>query len=407
MKVESKSIKWTLTAVAAAAVLAAVSCKGMKEEGMDIGSTVLIYIAADNNLAPNARQNIEDIISSGAVPEYFDDGEGDVLLVYADISGEVPVLMRLSRDRYGEILKETVKEYDADQNSMSDSVMHQVLSYAAALFPSEHNGLVLWSHGTGWLPEGFYSNPVTGSGGTAVPMNMAEDPFAACVKSFGADGKEEMDIKDLVRALPVHYSYILFDACLMGGVEVAYELRGSCDYFLGSAAEILAAGMPYMKVTECLMDGRRPALEDLCRLYYEHYADKGATIALVDTRALDNLASACRDVFESGAGMIPFLDMDDIQRYFRGDRHWFYDLDDLISRLAVPEQYVVFTSALDAAVLYKKSTPVFTVSTGWSSDSFPIKTFSGLSTYVPNPENSYLDEYYCTLSWNKAVRMVR
>ena len=33
MKVESKSIKWTLTAVAAAAVLAAVSCKGMKEEG--------------------------------------------------------------------------------------------------------------------------------------------------------------------------------------------------------------------------------------------------------------------------------------------------------------------------------------------------------------------------------------
>ena len=157
MKVESKSIKWTLTAVAAAAVLAAVSCKGMKEEGMDIGSTVLIYIAADNNLAPNARQNIEDIISSGAVPEYFDDGEGDVLLVYADISGEVPVLMRLSRDRYGEILKETVKEYDADQNSMSDSVMHQVLSYAAALFPSEHNGLVLWSHGSAnytlWTPD--------------------------------------------------------------------------------------------------------------------------------------------------------------------------------------------------------------------------------------------------------------
>ena len=74
MKVESKSIKWTLTAVAAAAVLTVVSCKGMKEEGMDIGSTVLIYIAADNNLAPNARQNIEDIISSGAVPEYFDDG---------------------------------------------------------------------------------------------------------------------------------------------------------------------------------------------------------------------------------------------------------------------------------------------------------------------------------------------
>ena len=408
MKTAIKSMKCKfLAAVTAAAVLPFVSCTEIGEDEMRIDSTVLVYIAADNNLESYARQNIEDIVTSGAVPEYFDSGKGSVLLVYADIRNETPVLMRLSRDRYGEVLKETLVEYDEDQNSMSDSVMNEVLSYAASLFPSERNGLVLWSHGTGWLPDGFYSNPVYGSGVSQALMQVEEDPFAAFVKSFGSDGGSEMDVRDLVRALPVHYSYILFDACFMGGIEVAYELRGCCDYFLGSAAEVLAEGMPYDRITGFLMDGRRPALEELCSAYYEKYMDRGATIALVDTRALDNLASVCRDVFDSAADIIPILNMNDMQGYFRGSKHWFYDLDDLISKLAGPEQYETFAGAMEEAVLFKQATDVFMVSSGFGSDSFAIKTFSGLSTYVPNPENSYLNEYYRTLAWNRAVRMVR
>ena len=211
-----------LSATAVLLALSAVSClDNQGSNDMRIGRTVLIYIAADNNLASFARQNLEDI-KNGGLPQYFDEGSGDVLLVYADIRGETPKLMRLSSGRPGEVYEEVLMEYDQEQDSMSDSVMNAVLSYADALFPSDYRGLVLWSHGTGWLPEGFYSNPVEDSDGGIVPMQLAEDPFAAYVKSFGSDGSSEMDIRDLAEALPVHYSYILFDACLMGGVEVAY-----------------------------------------------------------------------------------------------------------------------------------------------------------------------------------------
>ena len=140
----------------AAAVALTVSCEQVQGPEMKIGKTVLIYMAADNDLASFARKNLEDI-KDGYLPEFFNEGNGDVLLVYTDIRGETPKLIRLSAGRPGEVYEEVLVEYEEDQNSMSDSVMNAVLSYAAELFPSENAGLVLWSHGTGWLPKGYYT----------------------------------------------------------------------------------------------------------------------------------------------------------------------------------------------------------------------------------------------------------
>lgn len=391
----------------AVAAVSAVSCSlGGTQPDMDIGNTLLVYIAADNNLASNAERNIQDIMS-GDVPYYFNDGTGDVLLVYADISGENPRLMRISKDAYGVVNQEILVEYD-QHDSLSDSVMNAVLSYAVRLFPSSEHSLILWSHGTGWLPEGYYSNPYTaGADGQAVPMIMEEDPFAQYVKSFGQDRSSgtEMDIKDLAEALPTHYRYIMFDACLMGGVEVAYELRNSCDYFVASAAEVLAAGFPYKDIIGDLVDGSLSALKDVCDAYYDCYSDDGATVAVVDAQSLERLAASCKEILRKGGReRIPELDMDSIQGYFRGNRSWFYDLEDVMDRLAPDDTMREnFMNALNSTVVYKRATDAFVLG---GYEQFSIETFSGLSTYVPNPENSVLEEYYRTLAWNQAVGMV-
>lgn len=372
---------------------------------MQIGHTLLIYIAADNNLAYNAERNIQEIMA-GDVPAYFNEGSGDVLLVYADIRGEKPRLMRISKDAYGAVSQEVLVEYEP-QNSLSDSVMGSVLAYAAGLFPSQENSLVLWSHGTGWLPEGYYSNPtVVGADGQAVPVGVSEDPYAGYVKSFGADGGYEMDIKDLADALPVHYRYILFDACLMGGVEVAYELKEKCDFLVVSAAEVLAAGFPYRQAIGDMMDGSMASLQSVCDKYCDYYSEDGATVALIDAGSLDRLAVTCREIFRNGGvDSIPNLDMSLLQGYFRQNRHWFYDLDDFMTRIA-PDEVLLedFRNALAMSVVYKRATEDFVLG---GIVQFPIKTFSGLSTYVPNPENPVLDDYYRTLAWNQAVMMVR
>lgn len=398
-----KSLKTAALLLFSAAVMLTASCSKIDTGEMNIGRTLLIYIAADNNLAANAENNIHDIMA-GDVPYYFNEGGGDVLLVYADIRGEKPRLMRISKDAYGAVNQEILMEYE-DQNSLSDSVMRSVLSYAAELFPSSEHSLVLWSHGTGWLPEGYYGNPYSAQAGQAVPLSVDEDPFAVYVKSFGADGSHEMDIKSLAGALPVHYRYILFDACLMGGVEVVYELRNSCDYMVVSAAEVLAAGFPYKEVVGDMIDGSLSSLKSMCDKYYDHYIDDGATVAVVDTRSLGNLAISCREILRNGGrDSIPGLDMDSLQVYFRNGRHWFYDLEDFMSRIAPDDVYFrTFQEALEGAVVYRRATDAFVLG---GYEQFPIKTFSGLSTYVPNPENSVLDEYYRTLAWNKAVMMV-
>ena len=144
-----------------AVLMPAASCGKMEYDGMsmDVDRTVLVYMAADNNLASFARKNIEDM-KQGEVPSYFDGGSGNVLLVYADIAGEEPRLMRLSKDRFGTVTEETLRVYE-EWNSCSDSVMRTVLSDVATLFPSDETGLVLWSHGTGWLPEGITATRYT------------------------------------------------------------------------------------------------------------------------------------------------------------------------------------------------------------------------------------------------------
>lgn len=393
--------------LAVAASMTAVSCTKFDQEGMKIGNTLLVYMAANNNLASYAEYNIEEIMA-GDVPEYFNEGSGDVLLVYADIAGSNPRLMRISKDSYGVVNQEVLVEYEP-QNSISDSVMAEVLSYAARLFPSSEHSLILWSHGTGWLPGGYYAEPYSLSAdGQAVSMSVQEDPYAMYVKSFGLDrtSDSEMDIRTLAGILPVHYRYIMFDACLMGGIEVAYELRKNCDYVVGSAAEVLASGFPYSRIIGDLMDGRLSSLTSVCDDYYEEYSDMGATVSVVETRYLESLAEASADIFSRGGrDSIAGLDMDSLQVYFRLNRHWFYDLGDLMSRIA-PDKASLdrFQAAMNSAVVYKRSTDAFVLG-GYPQ--FYINKFSGLSTYVPNPENPVLDEYYRTLAWNQAVQMVR
>lgn len=52
-----------------------------------------------------------------------------------------------------------------------------------------------------------------------------------------------MEITDFAAAIPDHQSISLFsEACLMSGIEVAYELRNKTDYLLASSAELLVPG---------------------------------------------------------------------------------------------------------------------------------------------------------------------
>ncbi len=88
-----------------------------------------------------------------------------------------------------------------------------------------------------------------------------------------------------------------------------------------------------------------------------------------------------------------------VQPYFRNNRHWFYDLDDFVGRVASESEFQAFSSALNNVVIYKDTTPYFL--------EIDIVHYSGLSIYIPRPEYTVLNNYYKTLAWNQATGLVQ
>src|SRR5690606_35390127 len=120
--------------------------------------TVLIYIAANNNLSNDAYDNIDQLENNiGEI-----DGN---LVVYAKLPGANPALYHISK-KDG---KKKIKEYTS-HNSSDPNVLRQIINEVQQSYKAESYGLVLWSHATGWVP------PNVG------PIKL---------KSFGNDGGDE------------------------------------------------------------------------------------------------------------------------------------------------------------------------------------------------------------------------
>lgn len=366
--------------------------------------SILIYVAADNSLSSFAEDCLEDL-TEGFIP--IDKEGADVLLVYSKLSGGIPTLSRYYKDSKGSLQKKVLFTYDQSQNSASASVIAQVLSDAENAYPAKKHGLILWSHGTGWLPQGYYSHPVES---TYTTQSETLDPYRDIVKSdqksFAQEGDSEMEIEALAHALTLKYEFILFDCCLMGGIEVAYELREKCDYLLFSPTEILAESFPYYSMMDALYnyENREEALRKICEDYFNYYQSQSgiyqsATVSMIKTSQLKPLATACAAIFKNNRSKMDTVDVNAIQPYFRYNKHWFYDLDDYISRLASKSEYATFTSALNSAIVYKAATEHFL--------DIDISKYSGLSTYISDPDFSYLNLYYKNLQWNIAVKMVQ
>ena len=108
-----------------------------------VNRTVLIYMAADNDLSDNALRNIEQMKSS-----YLVDGKNN-LLVFVNLPEEKPYLIKIEADT--EIV---IKQYE-EFNSLEVQNMRRVLVDMIGMYPANEYGLVLWSHGSSWLPPNF------------------------------------------------------------------------------------------------------------------------------------------------------------------------------------------------------------------------------------------------------------
>lgn len=414
------------------AVLLTISCDlsqlGSNEQ-TQYDKVLLLYSAGFNNLSSYLKGDIEEL-KTGSLPTRKDK---NVVLVYSHFpthSGysnpSAPTLVRLTSKRDDTVIADTLVTFPESTISASADQLENVLRHINEKFPSQSYGMIFSSHATGYLPAGYYQDPKNdsyliewsarvGRQLTAVPYVEPEyDPSLPMVKSIGQDQvgvpgdylSYEIDLNDFADAIPMHLDYILFDACLMGGIEVAYELKDKVGKVGFSQAEVLADGFCYEKIASHLLYKEESDLVSVCADYFNQYdiqtgVYQSATISLIDCRKLNILAETCRTLFKKYAEEISTIDHTKVQQFFRSGKHWFYDLESILLNAGITsEEHVALNDALAECVIYKAHTPEF------MSD-FKIDTYCGFSMYLPCQGSEKLDEFYKTLKWNMDTGLVK
>lgn len=365
--------------------LLSVSCsKNETPEPNPTKRTVLVYMLASNSLGKNGYDEADLAEMKAAAPGIPADARW---LVYHAPSSAEEAACLIEITPTGE---KVLASYSQGTSATAERMLN-VFSDTRRLAPALSYGLVLWSHATGWFMDGIDDNNRSGDGR---------------LKSFGNDFTKKMNITTLARVLANSgFDYVYFDACYMGAVEVAYELRNAVRYIVGSPSEVPADGMPYDKNMPLLLDGSRDALVQAATNTFNHYntlsgSSRTCTMGVYDTSALDGLATATRAVYAACPAMYP--SGRELTEYAGLQKTGLTgDLEEYVLALADDagadaSLVSAFSSALSKAVVYKASTPSL-----WGK--YPINHCCGMSTFVFEDIEDFTYEGYNTTSWASDV----
>lgn len=402
--------------------------------------TIVMYLTANNNLSSSIYQNALDAEKGmiGAPPSTR-------LIIYLDTAAETK-LYEVSYLSYGaeEYMKrcKVLKTYPT-QTSTTPEVMKGVMEDIKKLAPSRTYGLVLAGHGTGWFPKpssgvSYDKQKVAPIGGREYYFNHTiENPqtramgYDYVVDENGSSkitDESYISTQEIVEGLsPIHFDYVIFDACFMSSVEFLYDVRGIADYIIASPVEILACGMPYNEVVGNLASVRHDVSQigeivmDVYMRDNEFTREKSLALATIDCSKLEQLADVVADIYASTGGedcvetLEERVNKDNVQVLDRMSPAGFYDLEDFVLELtddAVLQQQ--FLDALDDVLVgvvhtegiyslgYNKEGDYYDYDYITGPEEGPV-SLCGISTYIPHSAAPMTNGLYQQTSWAKKI----
>ncbi|MCD6551686.1 clostripain-related cysteine peptidase, partial [Thermotoga sp.] len=201
----------------------------------------IVWMAADNDLYEYSTYDLSEMRNAS--------GSVSVIVVYDGIGiGDGMLVLDESGD-----FQAVVGTMGIDFNSGSYTSLEVWLETIFDQFDADHYALVIWDHGSAWIGDsGYISAKVVGidnSQGTAIAI---------------ADLR-----KALENALSGSKLDILgFDACLMGSLEVIYELRNVANYIVASSFSEPGEGWDYSFLSG-IASGSTPL--DVARMIVDSY----------------------------------------------------------------------------------------------------------------------------------------
>lgn len=318
--------------------------------------TVMVYMAADNDLAGEAWKDLWSM-------ELVGSNEDVAVVVELDTpSGAFRYLV----NRGGSTLLESL----GSVNSGSSGTLLNFIRFARARYPAQHYALILWNHGSGVK-------------GTSRDI------------AFDFTTQSAITLPELRRALSlsgISFELLGMDACLMQMVEVAYEVRNYARVLVSSQENVPGEGWDYETILRALTGNPQMNTFDLARLivdsYVAYYARSSTpgryTLSAVDLTKIGELAAAIDSLalaMLSDTVTPPwfYLSLGDSALYF-GDPD-FVDLGDFMRILASDPRVPLQVRERASIVLQKLRASVIDVQS--LSVGSGIIEISGLSIYFP------------------------
>lgn len=283
---------------------------------------VLVYMVADNDLNGWALEDIKEMRSVAAKECKNKNARW---IVYYSGTDHKPRLIEFDADGN----EKTLVSYSTSELSVSISRMRKVIDDFKRIAPARNYGLVLWSHGTGWINDpGSLDEPEVAAGlyGDMSPLSFGYE--------YTNDSK--MKVSSLGKALNGNnFEFIYFDCCHMATIEVAYELRHATNLIAASPTELGLEGMPYDKNIPYLLNADlHSAISETFRFYEDQYDNGdgyGCSISLLNIKDIDKFAQATKSILSANAKL---PDEYTPVRYFRYRvTEGIYDMVDYIKAL--------------------------------------------------------------------------
>lgn len=396
-----------LSMIAAVSMSLFNSCVNDDPEGPVEESAVkqmtLVYAINRSSLSADLVNNQEQMLNAMASLN----SDNYKLMIYKYDEGMGPGLYLVKRNGTQKPSLQLMKRYDNAKLSTDPERIRDVINFAKSAYPGVQSNLFLWGHGLGCVNPNKYTGQTviesTRADETAVMPSELPDVYGFGGEYLSEDTRQTnyIDLDELADAIPNGlFDTIWFDCCYMGGVEVAYQFRNKCNYFIGYPTEIMAEGLPYNLVLPKLMQDKPERIEAAKNLYnYYNVKNQAVTVAVMQMSAIEKLAEATKAILREGMFQPKQSALQNYSRLSIG----YYDFRQYVNECAelngIPAEKInAFNSALDEFVMYSAASSL-------DFNGRPISTdnFCGISTYYHTYNNTYREQFYKKLDWYKRV----
>ncbi|MCK4241048.1 MAG: hypothetical protein KAX30_05440 [Candidatus Atribacteria bacterium] len=345
--------------------------------------TVMVYLAADNNLESAGINDINEMEMVGSTTDVNIVVQADRIPGY-DISNSNWTNTR----RYYIIQDFDPFQINSQFNDLGElnmgdpQTLVDFASWAITTYPAKKYLLVIWNHGGGFRsPSPGLTKDIAWDYTSGDKITMPELEYA--LLAISAQIEKKIDIVGM-------------DACLMAMTEVAYQIKDYADILVASEENEPGDGWPYDTILSQLVVNPTTSPEqlatDIVDKYIYSYPSYDVTQSAIDLNYMSTLADQLSDlaqaiINDSLTPKINYILAAYYSQHYSDYYHDFIDLYDFCNKISnYSNSLEVKTISLIVQQTLLNFTVINSGYNGWS-----ISDSKGLSIYFPY---TAYDSYY-------------